>query len=427
MAATPRRFTKYEEAGPYHSDEMEGESSRDNPPLEARYRLLVKHREAPAMVRIVFAMTGAHGVCGGIASANRNILHALSDVAACHRARFTVLSLLEKASDRPPYLAPEVKFNALDGHRWRFLAALLALARPGTLICFDHVALALPALPLAAAGLVQTVVFAHGSESWRRLRRTSSWSFRVASLCLTNSHFTLSQMRTRIPRIRVEPCPLGLPPEFRLRTEMPESRRVVVHLPAVDGRTRRLGERVLLLVGRADSREREKGHDVLIKVMPELLEPHPTVQLVLAGPGDDLPRLRALAAEHGVAASVFVPGFVDAETLERLYQCSYAFVMPSLQEGFGLAYLEAMNYGKPCVGCSDQGAEDIIVHGHTGLLVRDPRDGAELRESLFYLLDRPEIARALGRTGFERLHAGFTAHHYQRRVREKISSVLTPL
>ena len=123
-----------------------------------------------------------------------------------------------------------------------------------------------------------------------------------------------------------------------------------------------------------DQREGKKGHRDLINVLPALLGEFPEVQVVLPGPGDDRNNLQALAQRKGVAPSVFLPGFVSTETLRSLYRDCYAFVLPSQQEGFGLAYLEAMNYAKPCVGCYDQGAEDVIVHGESGFLVHDPHN-----------------------------------------------------
>jgi glycosyltransferase involved in cell wall biosynthesis len=241
---------------------------------------------------------------------------------------------------------------------------------------------------------------------------------------LTNSNFTLWRMRERIGRFRGEACQLGLPAQFGLNAAIPDEPGGKLELTAADGAERPLGRRVLLLVARMDSREREKGYDLLIEVLPALAERFPDVQVVLAGDGDDRERVRSLAGRHGVGGRVFCPGFVPTITLAELYRRCYAFVLPSRQEGFGLAYLEAMNYGKPCVGCWDQGTEDVIDHGRTGLLIRDVRDGTELRESLLYLLDQPKAAREFGLAGFDRLHAHFTAHQFQHRVREKLVTVL---
>ena len=87
---------------------------------------------------------------------------------------------------------------------------------------------------------------------------------------------------------------------------------------------------------------------------------------------------------------------VPVELLSRLYSRCFAFVMPSLQEGFGLVYLEAMNYAKPCLGCSDQGTEDVIVPGETGVLVRDPGDDDELAGGIESLLADPIAVRGSG-------------------------------
>ncbi|MEE8303980.1 MAG: glycosyltransferase family 4 protein [Candidatus Tectomicrobia bacterium] len=372
----------------------------------------------------LFIMTGAHGLCGGIANANLNVLHALSELAAEKALGFTVFSYLEGNRDRPDFLPQWIGFQGFQGRKWHFVSNLLRAAARRPTLCFDHVTLALPVLPLAAAGVVKTIILAHGSEAWKRLRQTSRWSLQYASLCLTNSQFTLGKMRQHIANFNGEACPLGLSPAFALNREMPGASEAHAAFEAADGRTRTLGKRYLLLVARMDQREGKKGHRDLINVLPALLGEFPEVQVVLPGPGDDRNNLQALAQRKGVAPSVFLPGFVSTETLRSLYRDCYAFVLPSQQEGFGLAYLEAMNYAKPCVGCYDQGAEDVIVHGESGFLVHDPHNAQELLGILQALLRHPELTQQLGRNGFARLHNGFTSRHYQDRLKKNLARVL---
>src|SRR5262249_16135693 len=269
----------------------------------------------------------------------------------------------------------------------------------------DHVALALPALPLARARLVRTVVFAHGSESWKRIKRTSCWTLKSATLCLTNSDFTLRKMRERLAEVNAVACPLGLSPEIPLNTPEPGPFEGALELEAADGSKRSIGEKMILMVARMHPREREKGHLAVLKVMPALLREHPSAQLVFAGPGEDIPALRAAALGANVGAYVFFPGFVPVEYLRRLYHRCYAFVMPSRQEGFGLAYLEAMNYAKPCIGCLDQGAEDVIIDDETGLLVREPDDSASCKEQFRRCSATPVSPRLWGGA----VSRGFTA------------------
>jgi glycosyltransferase involved in cell wall biosynthesis len=385
----------------------------------------VENTVSPSEVELLFAMTGARGLCGGIAGANLNVLPALIELAEERAATLTVLSFLERESDRPDFVPEGVSFKGVEGNKVRYVLDLLSAARRRAILCFDHVTLALPVLPLAAAGLAKTVIFAHGSESWRRLRRTSRWSFQCASLCLANSPVTLRKMRRRISNLNAAACPLGLPPDVALNSEIPAAGGGRIAMQAADGNTYRLGDQFFLLVARMHPGERKKGHYALIAVLPELLKCYHDVQLVFAGPGDDRVNLHKLAQSRGVASAVFLPGFLPMDLLQRLYQHCYAFVMPSQQEGFGLAYLEAMNYAKPCVGCFDQGAEDIIIDGETGFLVHHPDDRQELLGVLCALLRDADQARALGRNGFERLHQFFTSRHYQQRLKEQMTRLLS--
>ena len=129
------------------------------------------------------------------------------------------------------------------------------------------------------------------------------------------------------------------------------------------------------------------------------------------------------ARDAGLAEAVFIPGWLTDEELTALYRASYAFAMPSRQEGFGLAYLEAMNHGLACVGCSDQGSEEVIVDGETGLLVADPSDAEALLAPLDTLLSDPDLASGMGERGFERLHRNFLPARY----RDELGDLLEPL
>lgn len=369
-------------------------------------------------------MTGAYGLCGGIATANKNILHALVRLAERRSFALHVISLLEQDSDRPAVLPPQVEFRGCRGDKLAFSLALLRLAASRPTMCFDHVTLALPVLPLAATGLVRTIVFGHGSEVGRRMKRFSRWSLRTANKVFTNSSFTLRNVRRYVNHFDGEACPLGLSPEFSLNAALPEAAGESLQLEAADGQLRTLTDQVLLLVARMDSSEGQKGHAELVSALAGIHTDFPRAQVVFPGPGDGRAALADLAQREGVADAVFLPGHVPLATLQALYRDCYAFVMPSRQEGFGLVYLEAMNYGKPCVGCYDDGAEEVIVPGETGWLVRDPANQTELQDVLRSLLADPAEAKSRGSKGFRRLHDRFTSQHHQQRVIACLESVL---
>lgn len=373
---------------------------------------------------IVFAMTGAAGTAGGIASSNLNVLHALNTLSHQSGRRLVALSLHECDHDRPDFLDKEVTFIGCRGSRWRYAIRLMMLFRRNAFYVFDHVRLGLPLAPMAFLGFRDFVILAHGSESWKRVRWTSKWLFRRARMCLTNSQYTLTKMRETFSGFQGKSCVLGLPPLPDAVTIESIGSGTAMTLEGVDGQTRALGDRVILLVARMDRDEREKGHNELLTVWPSVLRDYPNAQLVFAGPGNDRDTLKAMAEQLQVASTVFIPGYLTSEILRRLYSRCHAFVMPSRQEGFGLVYLEAMNCGKPCVGCRNGGSEEIIDDGVSGLLINNPFGNEELLQAVQRLLEDEELAACMGQEGLRRLSGKFTAAHAQQRLRLFLAPML---
>jgi len=126
------------------------------------------------------------------------------------------------------------------------------------------------------------------------------------------------------------------------------------------------GSPVLLTVSRLSSGEQYKGHDRVLRVMPELLQQYPELLYVIAGDGDDRERLENLAKQVGVTEHVlFLTDVSDAER-NFLYDASDLFVMPSEGEGFGIVFLEAMSHGCPVLAFGGDGSVDPLQDGRLG-------------------------------------------------------------
>jgi phosphatidyl-myo-inositol dimannoside synthase len=156
--------------------------------------------------------------------------------------------------------------------------------------------------------------------------------------------------------------------------------------------------RIILTVGRWAARERYKGVDALIVAIARLRTAVPDVQLVAVGSGDDLSRLRSVAAEQQVADGVhFLEGLSQRE-LAACYAAAEIFALPSTGEGFGLVFLEAMAFGKPVVGADAGGIPDLIRDGSNGLLI-PPNDPDALAQGLSRLLQDEALRGKLGECG----------------------------
>jgi len=112
-------------------------------------------------------------------------------------------------------------------------------------------------------------------------------------------------------------------------------------------------------------------------------------------------------------------GDVSPTRLETVMAHSTALVLPTLREPFGLAFLDAMACGLPCIGSRVEAVDELVEHGHTGLLV-PPGDITALTAAMRQLLDDPALGRRLGAAGREQVLARHTWAH----VAERLERVL---
>ncbi len=115
---------------------------------------------------------------------------------------------------------------------------------------------------------------------------------------------------------------------------------------------------------------------------------------LIAGRGDDQPRLDQLAAGAGVRGRVSFAGFVPTAELCAHYQLSDVFAMPSTGEGFGIVFLEAMACGRPVLAGNRDGSAEPLMDGRLGALV-DPEDVPAIAATLADLLSQRHPNRLL--------------------------------
>lgn len=99
------------------------------------------------------------------------------------------------------------------------------------------------------------------------------------------------------------------------------------------------------------------------------------------------------------------------------------FVLPSIEDGFGLVLIQAAACGLPLVASTNTGGEDLIEEGKQGFII-PIRDVEALKEKLLYLYRRPEECREMGRSAETRVRSGFTWDDYGRRTLENYRRIL---
>ena len=160
-----------------------------------------------------------------------------------------------------------------------------------------------------------------------------------------------------------------------------------------------------------------KGVDMVIRAVAA----HEDCQLVIAGSGPDLPRLRALIAQLGIESRAVFAGRVEGGEKSALFSSADIFLQPGRRigdysEGYGLTYLEAALHGLPSISGNQGGAPEAVSHDETGFIV-DGADPVEVMEALGRLLEDEALRQRLGEAAKRRAQSQLWPR--------KIDSILT--
>lgn len=202
--------------------------------------------------------------------------------------------------------------------------------------------------------------------------------YRYASVVTANSHQALEAMRAYVPESKLA----YVPNPIEISTIQQNATR----------------EKSVLHVGKLIA---QKAHDVLLKAWAQVVKDYPDWRLDLVGDGPLLDEMKALSVELGIEESTRWHGWCN--DVERFYQSSSIFVLPSRFEGTPNALMEAMNYKMPCI-VSDQtgGGLDFVEQDVSGVIV--PADQPkELADAIKRLIGDESLQQKLKTAARERM------------------------
>ena len=347
-------------------------------------------------MKLLMLVTDAFGGRGGIAKFNRDLLTVLCG----HPGLAEVEALPRVVSEDPGPLPAGLTYrvDAASGKSSYVRTLLKALATDGP---FDGILCGhLHLLPLAALGAawcrVPLLLVIHGIDAWQPPQSVLvRWSVARVDAFVAVSAFT----KTRFLAWS------GLLPEsgfvipncINAAQFGPGSKRDDL-LERYDLQ----GKRVIMTLGRLSSQERYKGIDEVLAVLPALTQEIPNLAYLVAGDGDDRPRLEQQAHTLGVADQVVFTGYLPEDEKVDHYRLADAFVMPGRGEGFGIVYLEALACGIPVVASTADASREAVRDGLLGQVVNpdNPDDlKAGIRRALLYT--NRQVPEGLGYFSFE--------------------------
>lgn len=347
-------------------------------------------------MRGLLLLTDVRAGSGGIECFNRQFLKALSSSeGAISLTVFpriwnsevlggqATFSCLPTQGSTLRYLRPLGAREGKPGSRIGYLISLLALlikTKKFDFIFCGHINIIIPATLLAKVRKSRLWLQLYGIEAWQKPSPLVRWAVEQADWVTSVSRYTrrrfLQWAGVAPEKVKVIPGAV----DEKLSPGPKPKRLIERH--GLDGKE------VLLTLSRLSAGEQYKGQDRIIQIMPQLLQKHPNLVYVIAGDGDDRPRLETLAHEKGLDGYVRFIGKVPESELPDLYRMADLFVMPSTQEGFGIVFLEARACGIPVVGGNQDGSLDALREGKSGQAV-DPHDSASLTRAILRGLDSP--------------------------------------
>lgn len=341
-------------------------------------------------LRILYLVPDMFGSPGGIARHGHTVCRALTSsfdvsVVALHDQR--------EAHQEAAKAFPQMEYEACSSNRLKFVTkALRGLRQRPSLILIEHPNFSHLGWLLARLRRVPCVVITHGVDIWTPLsplrRKAITWAERV--ICV--SHFSAKRAREAngIAEERIRVLHNCLDPDYKkIKTERGKASH-----PS------------LLTVSRILRSEEYKGHDLVIRALPTVLERFPNLIYNIVGDGDGRSQMETLAKQQKVSHAVRFHGVVPDETLANFYANTSLFVMPSRREGFGLVFLEAMAQGIPVIGGSEDATPEVIQDGESGLIV-NPTSVEAVAAAISRLLSDDNLRQEMGVKGVQATEGKF--------------------
>ena len=152
--------------------------------------------------------------------------------------------------------------------------------------------------------------------------------------------------------------------------------------------------------------EKRKGHSLILKSIFNLKKIYPNIQYIIAGEGDELENIKNEVKNYKLESNVLLVGTVNENQKKYIFSKTDIMIMPTLDqthansiEGFGIAYIEAAQYGIPSIASNVGGTPEAVLHNKTGLII-DNFD--ELDDSIKKLIDNKQNRIELGQNAKKR-------------------------
>ncbi|MEE9355863.1 MAG: glycosyltransferase family 4 protein [Methylococcaceae bacterium] len=295
-----------------------------------------------------------------------------------------------------------VRLFGADRSATRFMGMAIKTAWHSNYLLVGHVGQGPVALILRSLGMVKRYgIILHGIEAWERLPYLKRWALKKADNVVATTHYTadLCAQKNQLRKNQTTVIPLCI------TDDQPQPSDLKLN-----------GKFKILCVGRQAKSEYGKGYHTLLQAMVSLNRDCPKAHLNLVGSGDDQERLIDMARELGVEQCVTFLGTLSNADLQAAYKDCDVFAMPSKKEGFGIVFLEAMRWGKPCIGGNHGGTPEVVEEGKNGYLI-EFEETEFLAKKILELACDPKLRTDYGKHSLTLIASKFNAKSFNQKFK----------
>lgn len=164
-----------------------------------------------------------------------------------------------------------------------------------------------------------------------------------------------------------------------------------------DKEERGVKEKIVTFLGRITL---QKGPEYFVEAAAKVIKRYPNVRFVMAGSGEKMNPLVRRVAQLGIGTKFHFTGFLRGNDVQRMFQYSDVYVMPSVSEPFGISPLEAMRSGVPTIISKQSGVAEVLNHA----IKVDYWDINALSDAIYGILSYPTLADFMSREGYEEVN-----------------------
>ena len=157
---------------------------------------------------------------------------------------------------------------------------------------------------------------------------------------------------------------------------------------------RSVEDKVVTFLGRITF---QKGPDYFVEAAAKVLKRCPNVRFVMAGSGDMMNHVVRRVARLGIADRFHFTGFLRGADVDKMFQLSDVFVMPSVSEPFGIAPLEAMRSNVPVIISKQSGVAEVLDYA----VKVDYWDVDAMADAIYGLVNYPALSKMFAEKGLE--------------------------